>query len=102
MNLAEIKNAGGFVSVEPTKVNVNWKEFTFDVWVKKLSFGDTEKLFGFEDGSRSARIISTAIRLGEEQEPISYEDAFQLDMGLATKLIDAFNSVNGFDQKKAS
>ena len=28
------------------------------------------------------------------------EDAYRLDVGLATKLIDAFNAVNSVDQKK--
>ena len=75
MNLAEIRNAGGFVSAEPVKSVVQWKEFSFDVWVKRLSFGDVENLYGNDDRSRSARMISTAILLGEDKEAISYEDA---------------------------
>lgn len=101
MNLAEIRNIGGFVSAEPVKLPVTWKEHTFDVFVKRLSFGDVEKLYGFEDGARSARMISAAILLGEDKEPISYDDAYRLDVSLATKLIEAFNTVNGIDQKKS-
>jgi hypothetical protein len=100
MNLAEIRNIGAFVSVEPVKQGIEWKEFRFDVFVKRLSFGDIETLYSIEEGSRSARMISTAILLGENQEAISYDDAFRLDVGLATKLIEAFNVVNGLDQKK--
>lgn len=100
MNLAEIKNIGGFVPSEPVKHQIEWKEYRFDVFVKRLSFGDVENLYGFDDSSRSARMISTAILLGENKEAISYEDAFRLDVGLATKLIEAFNAVNGLDQKK--
>jgi hypothetical protein len=100
MNLAEIRNIGAFVSAEPVKHGIEWKEHRFDVFVKRLSFGDIETLYSIEEGSRSARMISTAILLGENQEAITYDDAFRLDVGLATKLIEAFNIVNGLDQKK--
>lgn len=100
MNLAEIRNIGAFVSTEPVKQEIEWKEYRFDVFVKRLSFGDIETLYSVEEGSRSARMISTAILLGENKEAISYDDAFRLDVALATKLIEAFNVVNGLDQKK--
>lgn len=102
MNLAELRNAGGFVAAEPVKFLVEWREFSFDVWVKRLSFGDVENLYEQDDRSRSARMIATAILLGENKEEISYEDAYRLDVSLAAKLIDAFNKVNGFDQKKTT
>ena len=95
MNLAEIRTAGGFIPAEPVKVPVEWKEHKFDVWVKRLSFGDVESLFAADDRSRSARMIACAVLLGENKEPISYDDAFRLDVSLASKLIEAFNSVNG-------
>lgn len=95
MNLAEIRNAGGFIPPEPVRVPVEWKQYRFDVWVRRLSFGDVEHLFGADDRSRSARMIAAAVLLGENQEPISYEDACRLDVTLASKLIEAFNTVNG-------
>lgn len=95
MNLQEIKAAGGFIPAEPVKVPVEWKEYKFDVWVKRLSFGDVESLFAADDRSRSARMIAAALLLGENKEPISYDDAYRLDVSLASKLIEAFNSVNG-------
>lgn len=95
MNLSEIKAAGGFIPAEPVKVPVEWKEYKFDVFVKRLSFGDVEGLFAADDRSRSARMIASAILLGENKEPISYDDAYRLDVSLASKLIEAFNSVNG-------
>ena len=95
MNLSELKNAGAFISTEPVKVPVEWKGHQFDVWVKRLSFGDVETLFAADDRSRSARMIASAILLGENKEPISYDDAYRLDVSLASKLIEAFNSVNG-------
>lgn len=95
MNLSEIKAAGGFIPAEPVQVPVEWKDYKFDVWVKRLSFGDVESLFAADDRSRSARMIASAILLGENKEPISYDDAYRLDVSLASKLIEAFNSVNG-------
>ena len=95
MNLAELKNVGAFIPVEPVKVPVEWKDYKFDVWVKRLSFGDVESLFAVDDRSRSARMIAAAVLLGENKEPISYDDAYRLDVSLASKLIEAFNSVNG-------
>lgn len=95
MNLAELKNVGAFIPAEPVKVPVEWKGYTFDVWVKRLSFGDLESLFAADDRSRSARMIAAALLLGENKEPISYDDAYRLDVSLASKLIEAFNSVNG-------
>lgn len=102
MNLADIRNAGGFVPAEPVKVEIEWNKHRFDVWVKRLSFGDMESLYGSDDRSRAARMISTAILLGDNQEPITYEDAYRLDVGLAAKLIEAFNAANGIDQKKTN
>lgn len=95
MNLSEIKAAGGFIPAEPVQVPVEWKDYKFDVWVKRLSFGDVESLFAADDRSRSARMIAAAVLLGENKEPISYDDAYRLDVSLASKLIEAFNSVNG-------
>ena len=94
------KRQGGFISAEPVKHAVEWKELTFDVWVKRLSFGVVETLYGNDDRSRSASMIAATILLCDSKEEISYEDAYRLDVGLATKLIDAFNAVNSVDQKK--
>ncbi len=100
MNLAEIRNAGGFIPAEPVKVEIEWKGYRVDVGVKRLSFADVESLYTFDGKSRTAKMISTAILLGEAHEPISYEDACRLDVELAARLIEALNSVNALDQKK--
>lgn len=94
MNLAEIKAAGGFIPAEPLKVPVQWGGHQFDVYVKRLSFGDVEELFTAGDRSKSARMIAASVLLGEDREPISYEDAYRLDVTLASKLIEAINKVN--------
>lgn len=95
MNLAEIRNAGGFVSDEPVKVSIGWGAHKFDVFVKRLSFGQVENLFTSDDRSKSARMIAASVLLGEDREPITYEDAYRLDPTLAAKLIEAINTVNG-------
>lgn len=96
MNLSDLRNAGGFVTAEPVKVPVEWNGHNFDVHVKKLAFGDVEALLaGEDDRSRSAKMIAASLLLGNEREPISYEDAYRLDVGLAAQLIDAINKANG-------
>ncbi len=94
MNLAEIKAAGGFIPAEPVKVPVEWNGHKFDVFVKRLSFGEVENLFTSDDRSKSARMIAASVLLGEDREPISYEDAYRLDPTLASKLIEAINRIN--------
>ncbi|TVO53159.1 phage tail assembly chaperone family protein, TAC [Denitromonas halophila] len=96
MNLSELKKAGGFIHAEPVKSPVHWRGHSFDVFVKRLAFGDVEALLaGQDDRSRSAKMIAASILLGPDQEPISYDDAYRLDVSLATKLIEAINTANG-------
>jgi hypothetical protein len=102
MNLRELKAKGGFVSTTPIAKEVSWEHEvegksetdTFTVSVVKQSFGAVEKLFlGPDDRSKSAAFISQCIRFGDEQ--MTYEDAYQLDPGLAAVLMKAINEVNG-------
>lgn len=96
MNLSELRNAGGFISPEPQRVPIDWKGHHFDVYVKRLSFGDVEAMLaGEDDRSRSAKMIAASILLGTAREPITYDDAYRLDVSLATKLINAINTANG-------
>lgn len=102
MNLRELKAKGGFVSAAPILKEVTWThevdgvstDDTFTVGVVKQSYGAVEKLFsGTDDRSKSAQFISQCIRFGDEQ--MTYDDAFQLDPGLAAVLMKAINEVNG-------
>ena len=103
MKLADLKTAGGFVPSAPVKKSVTWKrkghdDVTFDVFIKRQSFGSVERLFLRDDDgrSRSAAYISEALLLGDKgNEPLSYDDAFQLEPSLAAVLIEAINDVNG-------
>lgn len=102
MNLKELRAKGAFVSAHPVKKSVTWQsesgEVAFDVYIKRLSFGDYERLFLAEsdDRSRMARVLCETIKLGDEgKETLSYQDAYQLDASLARVLLDAVNGVNG-------
>lgn len=102
MNLKELRAKGAFVSAHPVKKPVTWKdetgtELAFDVFIKRLAFGDYERLFLSEsdDRSRMARVLCETVRLGEEgKDELSYKDAYQLAPSLARVLLDAVNQVN--------
>lgn len=106
MNLDDLRKKGGFVPLAPVKKEVVWTRHnetgeeisdTFDVYIKRHSFGAIESIWtGDEDKSKSAAYISQSIRLGPGgKETLTYDDAYQLDPGLATVLITAINEVNG-------
>ena len=104
MNLKELKAAGGFVPAAPVSVPVTWERagkdpVSFDVAVKRHSFGTIERLFADNDDerSRSAAYIAASILL--EGVPMTYEDAYQLEPSLAGVLIRAINQVNGTGQE---
>jgi tail assembly chaperone len=100
--LKELKTLGGFVPSQPIKKEIKFKldgedEFTAIIHVKKMSIGDYEAFFivDKEERSRTAKIISEAITLGDEgKERISFEDAYRLHPRLATAMAEAFNEVN--------
>ena len=106
MNLSDLKAKGGFVALAPVPKELTWKrkdaagqevEDTFTVYVMRQSFGAIESIWaGTEDRSKAAAYISQSIRLGDKgKERMSYDDAFQLDPGLAGLFISAINEVNG-------
>lgn len=112
MKLQDLRKQGGFVSAAPVKKSVTWKkvddlsgeetEVTFDVWVRKLSFGMIESLFVSPDRkSRNAILISEAVRLGDDgKEEITYLDAFQLKPSLARAIMTAVAEVNALPKPK--
>jgi hypothetical protein len=94
MNLSELKKIGGFIDTAPVKVPVSWNGNDFDVHVRRLAFGDVERLMQAE-GNPSIAMIAAAVMLGDELEPMTREDAERLDVTLAAELIKAINSING-------
>ena len=110
MNLKQLKQRGAFVPAAPVPRQVEWvhidpdtgEEVTdqFTVHVRRRSYGSIERIMtasmADETRSRSAMFIAESILLGEGgTESISYEDAYQLDPGLAAVLVEAINEVNG-------
>lgn len=96
MKLADLKAMGGFVPSAPVEREVTWKGNTFTVHVKRLSFGQVERLFLAEpdDRSRSARFLAETICLDGGKTPLAYKDAYELEPSLATELMAAVNAVN--------
>ena len=108
-SMKELKAKGGIVSSVPVKKEIKFKldgddEFTASIFVKKLAIGDYESLFlvDGEERSRTAKIISEAVTLGDDgKEKISFKDAFQLHPALAGAMIVAFNEVNAAKKSSA-
>lgn len=103
MNLAELTAKGAFVEAAPVKTSVTWTRDnaegeevsdTFDVWIRRRSFGTLERVAMLgEDRSKSAKMLSECVLLGDAQEAITYEQAYQLDPGLAFALVEAVREV---------
>ena len=93
MNIEQLRTLGAFVSTEPAKASVTWNEHTFDVHIRRLSFADVERLI--QSGNSSVNLIASTILLGDDLTPITVEQAEQLDVSLAAKLLEAINTVNG-------
>lgn len=108
MKLADLKSSGAFVPLAPVATELTWKrkdadDLTFTVFIKKHSFGTIEKIWGDKDDerSKSAALIAHSVLLGDDgKEKMSYEDAFQLDPGLAGVFIEAINQANGLTEKE--
>lgn len=107
MNLTQLKAAGGIVVGGLVKKEVTWKRphpksgkevsDTFTIHVRRQSFGVIESLFAPSeaDQSRNAKYIAACVMLGPDgEEPISYEDAFNLDNSLGFLILSAVNEVN--------
>lgn len=108
MDLKSLKDAGGIVPSALVKRSVTWERddgevLTFDIFVRRLSFGDVERVLQDEERGRSrvANLIAMAVRLGEEgSERLSYDDAFQLEPTLAKVFANAVSEVNELGKTK--
>lgn len=106
MNLAEFKSKGACVDLAPVRRTVSWSHTdehgepitdTFDVWVRRLSFGSIDRLSKTDDSdrSRNAELIAASIRLGEHaEEALPYDVAFSLHTTLAIELVKVISDVN--------
>lgn len=86
MNLNELRAAGGFIESALVRKEITWTRVpagrkkavsdTFQVFVRRNSFGAVERLFSAEGDqqSRNARYLAECIRLGETgEESLTYE-----------------------------
>lgn len=110
MDLKQLREQGAFVKAPPVPVEVTWtrrdedtgeeRSDTFTVFVRRMSVGWFDRVVGVTQSgtprSRTALLISEGVLFGENgSEQMKYEDAYLLNFGLASVLLEAFNKVNG-------
>jgi len=110
MQFSDLMAAGAFVSETPVKKQVTWKhevdgkevEHTFDIFVRKQSFGAIEVIYGNEtDRSKMSKYIAHSICDEKGKAVIPYDKALQLDPELGTLFVKAVNEVNGLGKADA-
>lgn len=113
MNLNELRAAGGFIESALVRKEISWTRVpagrkkavsdTFQVFVRRNSFGAVERLFSAEGDqqSRNARYLAECIRLGETgEESLTYEQAYDLDPALGFLLLQAVSESTGSRTRK--
>jgi hypothetical protein len=77
---------------------------TFDIFVRRMSIGVHEAIWadgGSLNPSKTARLLSEAIRLGEKgEEKLTYQQAFELNAKIALEMSKAITDVNGGGERK--
>lgn len=105
MDLAALKARGGVISAAPIPKEVEWTHTDlesgetvtdkFTVHVIRHAYGAIERMtLAANDKSKGALLISHCMRFGDGTEEMAYEDAVQLDPGLAAVFMRAINEVN--------
>lgn len=108
MDLKQLRAQGAFIKVPPVPTEVTWihddpetgeeHTDTFTVHVRRMSVGWLDRVFlpgSDKSRSRTALLISEGILFGDSgAERMSYEDAYDLDFGLAAVLLGAFTKAN--------
>lgn len=106
MDLAALKARGGLISAAPVPKDVEWTHADpetgekvtdkFTVHILRHSYGAMERMvLGEGERSKGALLVSSCVRFGADgEEAMSYEEAYQLDPGLAAVLMKAINEVN--------
>lgn len=100
--LKELKAMGGFVPDKPISKEIKFTlddatEYSAIIHVKKMNIGEYEALFltDKEEKSRTAKIISVGVFLGEDgKERIPFDEAYKLHPSLAGAMVTAFHEVN--------
>lgn len=74
MDITKLSELGGLVPTQPVKKEISWtsdegQEHTFDIFVKKLSYGDYEKLFHDPLSNSIAKVLrEQSKKLSEEED----------------------------------
>lgn len=110
-NLNDLKQLGAFIVVDDLvqkeikfKLTDDSEELSCIIHIRRLSIGVHEAIWGDgaegSKGSKTARLLSEAIRLGENgEEKMSYAEAFSLHPRIALAMSTAISDVNGGDRK---
>lgn len=105
-SLKELRAIGAVMPDKPVRKPIEFSitndegvttDHAWDIHVKKMSIGEYEELFlsGKDERSRTARVISAAITLGNDgKEVIDFQTAYKLHPNIATAMVAAFNEVN--------
>lgn len=107
MKLSELTVMGAFIPDGLVKKEIKFKlddgeERKHDIFIRRLSIGVHEQIWagGDESQSRTARLLSAAVRLGEDgKEQMTYDQAFRLDSRIALAMTTAIQEVNGAERK---
>lgn len=106
MNLKQLREKGGIVDATLVKKTVSWTHpdengneinDVFDVHIRRLAYGMVESVLRPDGKSRSvtSQLISLAVLFGDgADEQLSYDEAYQLEPGLAAALSIAVKEVN--------
>lgn len=96
MNLAQLKAAGAYITAEPVKHEIQWKEQTFNVHIRRMAYAEVEAIMNAE-GSKNAALVAASVLLGEGEdlEPITTADVERFDPQLVFALVAGINKVNG-------
>lgn len=97
MDLAKLREAGAFVPAGLVKRSIAWNGHTFDVYIKRLSFGVVEDALaasGPEARGRSSSLIAAAVCHEDGTPAMTFDEAYQLRSSLARLLSDAIREVN--------
>ena len=107
MSLDALKKAGALLGGEPVKRRVEWTnrdgdQFSFDVWVKPMSFGMALDLNEKSDRKQIASTLAALVVFEDEngkRVPLEYEDALNLDPSFGLAILEV---VAGTTAKKKS
>lgn len=116
MDLKDLQAKGAFVKVPPIAKEITWRHKddatgeemvdTFIVHIRRMSVGWMERVFAKDkkgrDRSTVAATLAEAVTLGETgQQKIPYDLAFDMNLGLAETMMNAFREVNNMKRLNA-